>query len=128
MALCPIHKLRHHPTVRCRECVLMEGIPPEERPPVECAAGYTDAQIKTALTIILQHADHAEADAGFSGEMGDRGATGLRSKVNAYSDGMQRIIPDWMQETIQAVAKREAAEKDPEYVEYLRLQNKFGKP
>lgn len=75
------------------------------------------------ISMVLQAAADARDSAGYSGSFGDGGASILETQVKFYRYGMEGIIPPGWRQYQNQVEK----EADPEYKEYLRLQNKFNK-
>lgn len=68
------------------------------------------------------HVKTLREDAGYNGEMGDRGASSLESIVNAWVAGFAGGVPKEL-ERFAVIAERQL---DPEFEEYERLRKKFG--
>ena len=80
------------------------------------------AAIKQA---VKSNAHTAKEDAGYSGSWGDGGASAMISKLDAWLDGIE-FAKTGVTELYSHIAARYEKELDPEYVEYIRLQSKFG--
>lgn len=78
----------------------------------------TNENIDKLLVRIIQEANALEHNAGLSGSMGDDGASRLREQVKFYRYGIEGTLPsEW---------EKFQLEFDPEYQEWLRLNQKFG--
>ena len=61
-------------------------------------------------------------DAGYQGSMNDDRASNIYTNISIYRAGQQNIIPsEWKDEYINWLIKH-----DPEYTDYVRLNEKFG--
>lgn len=80
--------------------------------------------IEVIMQAVLKEAEERKRDAGFAGEMGDRGANLLEMQVKFYQYGMQGKVPfewrDYAWKVNQAMM-----EQDPDYKAMLELQNKL---
>jgi hypothetical protein len=84
---------------------------------------YINSLLNKIFDVILREAHDARESAGYSGSYGDGGASRLEEQVKFYKYGMIKALPpEW--DKYHDQARNEA---DPEYKEYLRLQNKFNK-
>lgn len=76
------------------------------------------------LAYILQYAQMKRSDAGYSGAQDDFGARAVEAQVEVFIAGViERKLPNTWKQYGDMLAKS----FDPEYLEYLRLQEKFGK-
>ena len=80
--------------------------------------------VRLALARYRQHAKKVALDAGYSGAMNDGGASFMEAKAQAFEDGWNHKVPDFLVEACEQIQR----EANPEYAEYLRLQQKFGLP
>lgn len=80
-------------------------------------------EIKKSVT---ESASKARDDAGFSGSWGDGGAHQMEEKLKWWLDGIQ-FAESGETSVYGAMIKRIEEESDPEFVEFKRLQEKFGK-
>lgn len=84
---------------------------------------YIHSLLNKIFDLIQREAHSARESAGHNGGWDDGGASRLEDQVRFYRYGMEDIIPpEWKR--YQNQVEKEA---DPEYKEYLRLQNKFNK-
>ena len=75
------------------------------------------------VAYILHYAQMRRCDAGYGGCSHDNGASRLEDQVEVFISAMiERKIPDMWNEYAKMLEKN----ADPEYLEYLRLQQKFG--
>ena len=84
-----------------------------------------NTDLEALYAFIQKKARGLESDAGFGGEMGDRGAQRLRDLWGAYYTGLTGGVPDsvpGLKESVQEFLR----ETDPEFAEYSRLKQKFG--
>lgn len=73
------------------------------------------------LFVILEDAAQKALNAGYSGEKHDGGASRIVDQVEMFVHGWFKLIPrEWG-----LILSRLKAQKDPEWVEYQRLKNKF---
>lgn len=82
---------------------------------------FKEKLVEIALQRYALQANLAEESAGHSGAMHDNGASRMREEILIYRAGLEKQIPEFLQELYVSVAK----EQDTEYSEYLRLKNKF---
>ena len=82
----------------------------------------SEQHLETALKLVMQDANRRGLDAGYSGEMGDRGASRLRELVEVYRHGLNRTIPKFLKPYLEEATRV----VDPEYAEYQRLKKKFN--
>lgn len=76
-------------------------------------------KINDLIAVVLRAAHKRREDAGYEGRSSDGGARELEEQVKFYNYGRAGAVPEeW---------KQYANQLDPEYQEFLRLQQKFGK-
>ena len=78
----------------------------------------TNAETNNIANVIREEANRKETNAGYAGEMGDRGASRLRSELECWICGLKNVIPPHWQEIVRK-------KQDPEWAEYQRLKKKF---
>lgn len=84
--------------------------------------GKASFSIEEVMSRVLRAAQMAKEDAGWSGRMDDGGASEMATQVEYYRYGMEGVIPpEW-----EYYVNELKCEKDPEWVEYRRLKEKFG--
>ena len=79
----------------------------------------TPAQI---ISWVKKEAQNRRDNGGYAGRWDDGGASALERELEAYQAGMSGTVPsswDFITTRLQ--------NQDPEYQEYLRLSEKFGK-
>lgn len=81
-----------------------------------------DKQLVNKLFKYIKNlADDKELDAGMGGFHHDGGASRLRSEVQFYQMGMNKVIPPQWKDYVKDIVRKD----DPEYVKYLELKQKF---
>jgi hypothetical protein len=78
-----------------------------------------DSKIERLISIVLNAAHSAREGAGYGGRWDDGGASHMEDQVKFYRYGQQSIVPPEWKEYEKLL--------DPEYQEYVRLQQKFGR-
>ena len=79
--------------------------------------------IEDIIKLVLIDAEKRRNDAGYAGRMDDGGASALKEQVEYYLAGMNGEIPENWQKYVKEIKIL----SDPEYRDYLRLKEKFGK-
>lgn len=81
--------------------------------------------ISDAFKLIMEKAQKSRDDAGMSGRYDDGGYREKKDQIETFKDGIryerEGIIPEWLKEVIKEVQDKQ----DPEYIEYMRLKEKF---
>jgi hypothetical protein len=73
------------------------------------------------INLILDDASERKRSAGYDGKWDDNGATKLEEQVKFFRYGLAHVMPsEWKDYSTKA-----KVESDPEYAEFLRLQEKF---
>lgn len=90
---------------------------------------FTDKEIANTIVGILRLEAHdAAQSAAYNGRWDDGGASATRNQADFYFMGQHDIFPSqWESYRTKAIEilMQEEHSKDPEYKEYLRLQQKF---
>lgn len=82
--------------------------------------------IQEIMKSVTTSAHNVRRDAGYGGRMDDGGAANMEERLKYWLDGINFAETGHTivyQSTLQRIEK----EADPEYVEFKRLQEKFGK-
>jgi hypothetical protein len=82
---------------------------------------FVNDEVQQALMEYRQEAKRVEDNAGYSGMMTDGGSLRMMEKADAYEAGLKGEIPEFLKPFI----KKIRCEKDPEYVKYLELKQRF---
>lgn len=82
--------------------------------------------IRAALKLCESAAKDNSSSAAFNGSAHDPGAITL-ARVKAYRDGMNGVLPAFLLPHVAEAERIVNSMDDPEFIEYLRLQAKFGK-
>lgn len=82
----------------------------------------TEKDVERLSKVVRKEADDREYAAGAGGQSHDGGAQHLRDIINAWCCGRLNLIPKTLQPFVDEIKKQDS---DPEYVEYLRLKEKY---
>jgi hypothetical protein len=81
----------------------------------------TPSLINQVISEIEFKINDLREQAGYAGEMGDRGSSLLASELNAWKAGLNHEWPSSWEEYVVSAAQK----LDPDYAEYQRLKKKF---
>ena len=81
--------------------------------------------VKYIETTVLQSAKQTRDDAGYAGRYDDGGASIKENNLKYWLMGINGQIPDGYSTMVRAYNRQQLIDNDPEYREYLRLQEKF---
>lgn len=84
--------------------------------------------LRRSARILFEKGQQAKSDAGYSGEMGDRGGGAMMREAQAFLAGLEKRLPAGRERHLQDAEKevrQETARRDPEWAEYERLKTKF---
>lgn len=83
---------------------------------------YGTITLTELVHYILDQTHRAREDAGYGGEMGDRGASATENQLLIFIHGLRQELPSIWEPVIAEAVKH----RDPEYHKYLQLKKKFG--
>ena len=82
--------------------------------------------IREITKSVTTSAANVRMDAGYSGRMDDGGASQMEERLKYWLDGVN-FSGTGVTSVYASILKRVEEESDPEYLEFKRLQEKFGK-